>query len=209
MSIKSIGELIEEEVRNQGLSIIDFANLIYCKRNNVYNIFKRNTIDIVLLKRISSVLNRNFFKEIAEDLNIITPEKEISAKEQQNQTAVSKFLEVAPEILKSLGINPSLILQPGNGETPDMLLQPFFITFTIGYTLKDLHPNNHLLHIEAIPNNTNSIIEACLNKGSGDTLINITIDNKTYEQWDKTLKFAINLYKKHKLKNYNLIDGNN
>ena len=47
---KTIGELIEYEVRKQGLSIIDFANKISCQRNNVYDIFKRNTGDAIFNK---------------------------------------------------------------------------------------------------------------------------------------------------------------
>lgn len=39
---RTIGELIEKEVRRQQLSIVEFADKICCKRNNVYNLFTRN-----------------------------------------------------------------------------------------------------------------------------------------------------------------------
>ncbi len=35
---RTIGKLIEKEVRKQQLSIVEFADRICCKRNNVYNL---------------------------------------------------------------------------------------------------------------------------------------------------------------------------
>lgn len=60
---RTIGKLIEKEVRKQQLSIVEFADRICCKRNNVYNLFTRNNMDIQQLALISKVLGRNFFKE--------------------------------------------------------------------------------------------------------------------------------------------------
>ena len=64
----TIGKLIESEVRKQQIPITEFAKLICCQRNNVYDIFKRSKIDIVQLKQISKVLKRNFFKELADEI---------------------------------------------------------------------------------------------------------------------------------------------
>ena len=68
---KTIGELIEQEVRRQQIPITDFAKKICCQRNNVYDIFKRCKMDIAQLKKISEVLSRNFFKELANDIDLI------------------------------------------------------------------------------------------------------------------------------------------
>ena len=38
----TIGKLIESEVRKQQIPITEFAKLICCQRNNVYDIFKRS-----------------------------------------------------------------------------------------------------------------------------------------------------------------------
>ena len=76
----TIGKLIESEVRKQQIPITEFAKLICCQRNNVYDIFKRSKIDIVQLKQISKVLKRNFFKELADDIELIS-EDDISEKE--------------------------------------------------------------------------------------------------------------------------------
>ena len=56
-----IGSLIEEQVRKQKMNVRSFAEKLHCDRTNVYDIFKRATIDTELLYRISKVLNYNFF----------------------------------------------------------------------------------------------------------------------------------------------------
>ena len=104
----TIGKLIESEVRKQQIPITEFAKLICCQRNNVYDIFKRSKIDIVQLKQISKVLKRNFFKELADDIELIS-EDDISEKEVLRQKAVSQFFEIVPNILHELG-KPSTIV---------------------------------------------------------------------------------------------------
>jgi transcriptional regulator with XRE-family HTH domain len=64
-----IGEYIKQKVKEQNLSVSEFASLISCTRTNVYSIFKRKKIDYVLLQRISKVLNCNFTVSVS-------PEKE-------------------------------------------------------------------------------------------------------------------------------------
>ena len=56
-----IGKEIESELRRQGRGATWFAQRLHCDRTNVYNIFKREGIDTILLQRISAVLKRNFF----------------------------------------------------------------------------------------------------------------------------------------------------
>lgn len=58
--ITTIGELIKDEVSNQQISVQDFAKMICCQRNNVYDIFKRAKIDTIQLKQISKALNHIF-----------------------------------------------------------------------------------------------------------------------------------------------------
>lgn len=67
--MKTIGELIKEELEHQGKSISWFAKKLSCDRSNVYRIFQKNSIDTNILTRISIILHRNFFKELAEDIN--------------------------------------------------------------------------------------------------------------------------------------------
>jgi hypothetical protein len=57
----NIGEIIKKELEMQERSAAWLARKINCNRQNVYDIFKRPTIDTELLMRISVALNRNFF----------------------------------------------------------------------------------------------------------------------------------------------------
>lgn len=56
-----IGEIIKAELSRQERSISWFARKLYCDRSNVYDIFKRKSIDTDLLMRILIILNHNFF----------------------------------------------------------------------------------------------------------------------------------------------------
>jgi len=89
---KNIGELIETEVRKQQIPITEFAKMICCQRNNVYDIFKRSKMDIAQLKQISKVLNRNFFKELAEDVELISDSKD--SEEERNRMRNQILLEI-------------------------------------------------------------------------------------------------------------------
>ena len=56
-----IGNLIKEELLKQERTISWFARKLYCDRSNVYDIFKRESIDTELLMRISLILDYDFF----------------------------------------------------------------------------------------------------------------------------------------------------
>lgn len=63
-----IGKLIEEELRNQERTVTWFAEKLCYERTNAYSIFKRESIDTVLLLRISRILNHDFFQYYQEEL---------------------------------------------------------------------------------------------------------------------------------------------
>ena len=63
----NIGKHIEEILRKQGKSAAWLATQIPCERTNVYNIFKRKSLDARLLMRISVILEHDFFKELSEE----------------------------------------------------------------------------------------------------------------------------------------------
>ena len=65
-----IGQIIREEVDRQGMTIDEFAKRISTSRTNAYDIFNRLSIDMELLERISKVLHRNFFAEMAKQMNL-------------------------------------------------------------------------------------------------------------------------------------------
>lgn len=63
-----IGRRIEDELRYQERTIAWFARKLYCHRQNVYDIFKRDSIDMMLLSRISYILNHDFFKDLSDEM---------------------------------------------------------------------------------------------------------------------------------------------
>ena len=145
----TIGKLIEKEVRKQQIPITEFARLICCQRNNVYDIFKRSKIDIVL-----ELIN----------------EEEMSGADVKKQKAVSQFFEVVPNILRELGKSSTIIFckldEPGYEDcaTPDFGLPDYFITFTIGDTLQERIGNNLALPIGVVHDSTNNCeVEVCTN----------------------------------------------
>lgn len=202
---RSIGELIENEVRKQQIPITEFAKMICCQRNNVYDIFKRNKMDIAQLKQISKVLNRNFFKELAEDVELINDGID-SEEELKKHTAVSQFFNVVPDILQKLGKSSTIVFsrldEPEYKDCPipDFGLADYFITFTIGETLKERLGDCSLLPIAPVFDNDNDcMVEVCNNIIHSSSFINIKLDYKTEDEWLKVLAFAFETYVNFKI----------
>lgn len=56
-----IGKKIEEVVRLKNIPIVEFAKKVNTTRNNLYNIFRRESIDTELLSKIGDILDFDFF----------------------------------------------------------------------------------------------------------------------------------------------------
>lgn len=67
--MKTIGELIKEELKRQERSISWFARQLSCDRSNVYRILQKNSIDTNMLARISGILNHNFFEDLSRNMS--------------------------------------------------------------------------------------------------------------------------------------------
>ena len=63
-----IGNMIQEQLKEQGRTITWFADAIHCDRSNVYKMLKRETIDLVLLMKISELLNYDFLHDCSNAL---------------------------------------------------------------------------------------------------------------------------------------------
>jgi hypothetical protein len=57
-----IGKKIKQQLSIKKMSVPDFATKINTTRNNVYNIFLRQSIDTELLYKICVILNHDFFQ---------------------------------------------------------------------------------------------------------------------------------------------------
>lgn len=67
-STVAIGEIIKQELKNQGKTSVWLAEELGCQRTNVYKIYNRNTIDSGMLFHISKLLKVDFFKYFSEAL---------------------------------------------------------------------------------------------------------------------------------------------
>ena len=61
-----IGKLIRNKLKEDGRSVSWLARKIHCKRDNIYKIFDRTSVDTALLLRISFVLKTDFFMYLSE-----------------------------------------------------------------------------------------------------------------------------------------------
>lgn len=60
--------MIESIVRSQGRSPSWVAQQLHMVRVNVYDIFRRESVDSALLRRLSLILDVDLFKLLSEDL---------------------------------------------------------------------------------------------------------------------------------------------
>ncbi len=201
---KTIGDLINEEVRRQGMPVTKFAKEINCQRNNVYDIFNRSNMDIDLLKRISKVLGVNFFQIIADDLDLVC--EEADNVNPQEQKAVSQFLDVVPKLLEKMGKNAAIFmgnpcpLDIDSDCLPDFSLPDYSISFTFGKTLEERMRANSYLSFEVVRKNAGCEVETCFNKCTSLQTVNIQLTYKTEEQWAEILEFAFEVVSKWRTK---------
>lgn len=65
-----IGNMIRAELKAQGRTITWFAKAIHTDRSNVYKMLGKESIDLKLLFRISTLLHHNFLHDCSEALEI-------------------------------------------------------------------------------------------------------------------------------------------
>ena len=63
-----IGKKIKTVMKSQGRSVSWLAAQIPCDRSNIYNIYKRDTIDVKLLMRLSVILGYNFLDDLSREM---------------------------------------------------------------------------------------------------------------------------------------------
>lgn len=58
-----IGELVKAVFKKSGMTVKELATQLNCERTNIYTIFRRRTIDVELLAKLSKALHYNFLDE--------------------------------------------------------------------------------------------------------------------------------------------------
>lgn len=59
-----IGKLVKSAFDESGMSVAELARQLHCERPNVYSIFSRPNMDVILLVRLSEILNHNFLADV-------------------------------------------------------------------------------------------------------------------------------------------------
>jgi len=63
-----IGKLIQMKLDEQNRTVVWLSRSIPCSRANTYKIFAKNSLDTVMLYRISQILNFDFFQYYSDEL---------------------------------------------------------------------------------------------------------------------------------------------
>lgn len=58
-----IGKLVKSVFDESGMSVAELARRLHCERTNVYTIFRRSSVDVELLSRLSKILKHNFLAD--------------------------------------------------------------------------------------------------------------------------------------------------
>ena len=72
-------------------------------------------MDIAQLKKISEVLSRNFFKELANDIDLINENEETEEEIIKNK-AVAQFFNVVPDVLKKIGKSAPIVFYKSDSD---------------------------------------------------------------------------------------------
>lgn len=198
---KTIGELIEKEVRKQGRTIKDFADEICCTRQNVYNIFSRNKMDLAQLELISRVLGHNYFQDLAENPALAGANDPEVRKDLENRRAVAQFFDVMPKVLRNLNIETCIVMpilkNEFNDPLPDYGLSDYAIMFTIGERLRDRFNDDRLGFFEVRTEMVKDghFVDLWHNKATNNWFADIKLDYKTEEDWGDILLYLFDCCK--------------
>lgn len=106
-----IGKKIEEVFKSSGMTKKSFAEKINKGRENIYDIFKRDSIDTILLQSISDALNHNFFQYFLEH-SYFKPngvDEPIAEYVKKKKTRILVELELDVDDMIRLGLKDKLI----------------------------------------------------------------------------------------------------
>ena len=96
---KIIGHLIKERVEALNMEVTFFAKQINKERSNVYDIYKRDSIDTKLLKKIGHVLNYDFFQHFIENETI----EKLKVQDITKKSKVLLEIEISEDEIMKIG----------------------------------------------------------------------------------------------------------
>jgi transcriptional regulator with XRE-family HTH domain len=94
MARHSIGREIKKIVKRRGFTVEEFAQALNVSKPNVFDIYKRESIDTALLERICKVLNHNFFRQFSEKYETDYERLTLKSYKEQNEILISLLKEL-------------------------------------------------------------------------------------------------------------------
>lgn len=206
---KNIGQLIRETIAKKELNYTRFAEQMNMTRDNLYKIFSKNDISVDLLRRFSESLGVNFFELLAKDYSLADVVED-TEKVRENKIK-SQFLEIVPNVFRRLGLSDGIGFGAKREDglpVPDFVATALMLSFTFGETMEErcirLCGSNNLpfQSFETITNaNNQSVLLMTTPKKVTMTklerhFIDIKIEERTEEEWEGIIKFAVEVAKK-------------
>jgi hypothetical protein len=102
---KKIGQIIKEKLDASKMEVTVFAKAINKERSNIYNIFRRDSIDTELLKKIGQVLDYDFFQDLLEPETV----KRIAIKEAIKKSNILIQLELSEDEIMKIGFEDKIL----------------------------------------------------------------------------------------------------
>jgi predicted transcriptional regulator len=106
-----IGQMIQNRLKETGMKKTEFARRINITSQNVYDIFKRKSIDTNLLMTISETLNYNFMEPLAMKCQGLVSHDEIMEEMADKYGGVGKVLSELQKAERKIGLQQAKIKQ--------------------------------------------------------------------------------------------------
>lgn len=101
-----IGKLVKSVFSDSGMSVAELARQLHCERTNVYTIFRRRTVDVELLSRLSKILKHNFLADAMQMYGLsdtLRPQLNLTLNlDELTNEKVAKLMEVLEKVKQDL-----------------------------------------------------------------------------------------------------------
>jgi len=94
--IIKLNELVKKEMKSQAVSPVELAGRLHIAPSSVYSLLEKESMQVSRLKTICRALNVNFFRIVADQINIaepLTPEIEELEEQVRDQKKENKTLK--------------------------------------------------------------------------------------------------------------------
>lgn len=97
----SIGQEVKKIVKKRGFTVEEMASALNVSKPNIFDIYRRQTIDTGLLERLCKVLNYNFFQYYADKYQTDYDKLLLQSYQSKNEL-LSQLLQEKEEVYQIL-----------------------------------------------------------------------------------------------------------